>query len=152
MAKSDASLSVDVEYCDNPHAKLQPTAANNSWRIPDLPFAAVNVTVSTTIRPSGTLLGLPAESRRDTCDDGERIYRANKTIIRRKSVDAGRDALQLGATPSGIMAAVTSDKGIEATIDGIRTKLVPKRPIQFDAIGLPRCGVEIKMTRFISGR
>jgi len=40
------------------------------------------------------------------------------------------------AAASGSMAALASDQEIEAISDGILTRLVPKRPIQFDAIAL----------------
>jgi hypothetical protein len=50
------------------------------------------------------------------------------------------------------MVWVKTEPGTEATSDGIFTSVVPKRPIQFDARMLPRCGVEMKMTRFMSLR
>ena len=56
------------------------------------------------------------------------------------------------AAGSGTMAWVKTDLGTDATNGGIFTSSVPKRPTQFDARMLPRCGVEMKITRFMSVR
>ena len=84
--------------------------------------------------------------------DRNLVDRHDETIVWRQRVDAVRKALQLQGRGIGRQPASRMVLPMVSNLTGVFTSIEPMRPSQFLARSLPRCGVDMKMTRPISGR